>query len=120
MNDQAFSSPKASAAAICSPRSPASARANGSRNTASSRSVSRARYTAIQRAVSETSRMIGSSIAGPWSLVLGPGPRLRLQELQQRAVEHVGTLVVQHVAGAFFEDDLGATRNACGDPFRSA
>src|SRR6187200_2198864 len=62
MNDQAFSSPNESAAAMRSPRSPASAAAKGSQNTASRRAVSRARYTAIQRAVSETSRISGSAL----------------------------------------------------------
>src|SRR5437867_1319954 len=47
-------------AKICSPRSPASRRASGSRNSASGRSVSRARYTAAQFAVSEMLRMAGS------------------------------------------------------------
>src|SRR2546425_32389 len=47
-------------AKICSPRSPASRRANGSRNSASGRSVSLARYTAAQFAVSEMFRMAGS------------------------------------------------------------
>src|SRR5260221_88612 len=47
--------------AICSPRSPASLRANGSRNSASSRSVSCARYTATQSAVSEIFRINGSA-----------------------------------------------------------
>src|ERR1700758_3779403 len=47
--------------AISSPRSPASLRAKGSRNSASDRSVSRARYTAAHIAVSEIFRM-GSAI----------------------------------------------------------
>ena len=55
-----FRSLAGSAAKICSPRSPASRRANGSRNRAPGRPLSRARYTAAQCAVSETFRMTGS------------------------------------------------------------
>jgi hypothetical protein len=43
MNGHSFASPNVCARAISSPRSPASRRANGSRKTASSRSLSRAR-----------------------------------------------------------------------------
>src|SRR6266508_5427298 len=63
MNGHAFCSSDGSAFAICSPRSPARARANGSLKMASGRSLSRARYTATQRAVSEMSRINGSLIA---------------------------------------------------------
>src|SRR5690348_3136892 len=55
--------------AICSPRSPASLAAYGSRNRALPRSVSRARNTAAQRAVSEISRIRGSDI--PWGVRSG-------------------------------------------------
>ena len=48
---------------ICAPRSPASRRAYGSRNKASGRSVSIARYIATQRAVSEMCSMIAIRVA---------------------------------------------------------
>src|SRR5579863_1691246 len=47
-------------AAISSPRAPARRRANGSRKSPSGRSVSRARYTAAHRAVSEMFRIRSS------------------------------------------------------------
>src|SRR5689334_5730168 len=49
------------AAAICSPRSPASRPAKGSRKSASERAVSRARNTAAHRAVSEMLRISGAA-----------------------------------------------------------
>src|SRR2546425_12521518 len=49
--------PKGKESAICSPRAPAKRRAYGSRKSASRRSVSRARYTAAQCAVSEMFRI---------------------------------------------------------------
>src|SRR6266568_8577938 len=58
--DHVLRFPFGSVSAICSPRSPASRRANGSRKSASLRSLSRARYTAAQRAVSEMFRIRGS------------------------------------------------------------
>src|SRR5262245_47043542 len=69
MKDQLLRSPKGIAATICCPRSPANRRARGSRNSASGRSVSCARYTATHRAVSEMLRIGAVFPAMAWPII---------------------------------------------------
>src|SRR5438094_6129446 len=93
MNDHAFCSENGSASAICCPRSPASARANGSWNAASGRSFSRARYTATQRAVSEISRINGSMST---SALPSPGHDVTIARRADAAEQHARPRMDHH------------------------